>query len=208
MRASRRRWQQALQIVVFCSPCTTIAMAQSRTAQVMILPDPTPREPDLEKRFKTSAPPSPGKDPARVTAFNQQRLQLIGRASTHLRSLAALLQRSVAQHPSGASLAPEAQVAGAIETLAGNVYTAMATPGSSGSSGTSGKASVNAAAAYSQPAEVPDLTAATRHLAELTEALETEVSKSSVDTLSVGVLVKSAQVRDLAHTLKTRMEQP
>lgn len=190
-------------MAVFCAVSLPISplLAQSRTAQVMILPDPTPREPDLEKRFNTSPAPFAA-NPARVAAYNRQRFQLIGQASAHLRSMANALQVSVAQHGEATALPQETQLAGAIEALATNVYTAMLPSPSR----PAGKTDKDPSAETIGTSEAPRLLADTRRLSALTEALETEVNKSSADTLAVGIVIKSAQVKELAHSLKERLQ--
>lgn len=203
MRASSQRRLTGVWIAALCivGIPNKLVSAQSRTAQVMILPDPTPREPDLEKRFKTSSP-APGPDgAARLAAYNRQRFQLIGQASAHMHSLATVLQAAVAQHREASSLPQEARLAGAIESLAGNVYTAMAiTPSQASPKKEEG------ASAVPTNVEPAQLDAEAKQLAAMTEALQAEVSRSSADALAVGVLIKSAQVKDLAHNLKLQLQ--
>ena len=175
--------------------------AQERTSQVLILKDPTPREPDLDKRFTTTSPPLTV-SPAQIAAYNRQRFQLIGQASVHLHSLATALLASVEQQRETASAPQEAQLAGAIETLAENVSTAMATSPSRPSA-KKAKAPADTASSSKQSAE---LTTEVKRLVTLTEALQVEVRRSGVDTLSLGVLIKSAQIKELAHSLKQRFQ--
>lgn len=204
MLALNRKWRRLLCMAALgiLSAANKPLIAQSRTAQVMVLPDPTPREPDLEKRFKTSPPPPTADPVSRLAAYNRQRFQLVGQASAHMHSLATALQASVGQPQRAALLVQEAQVAEAIETLAANVYGAMASVPSQAPAKKEEGPSVTSAIA----AEAAPLDAEAKQLTALTGALQAEVNRSSADALDVGVLIKSAQVRTLAHSLKQRLQ--
>lgn len=173
--------------------------AQDRPSQVIVLKDPTPREPDLQKRFPTKAAPA---DPALLANYNRQRLQLTQRASAHMRTLATALQSALTQKQVAARLSQEASVAEAIETLAGNVNTAMG----SASAPAHIRKSSDLPAATDSPAPPEDLAVEMEHLAALTSALQADVSRSSVDTIQAGVLIKSAQIQRLAHDMKLRLQ--
>ena len=194
----RSLWIAAFFIVSFSN---RLLPAQCRTSQVLVLTDPTPREPDLEKRFKTT-PASNVADPRKIANYNRQRFQLIGKASEQMRSLAQVLQASVAQQQTATKGSQEAQIAGAIETLAANVYTALATSSPRSLTKTHEGSSV----ATDDRAQAAQLSSDTKQLEALTNALQSEVSKSSADTLPVGVLIRSAQVRELARSLKERLQ--
>ena len=178
--------------------------AQDRTAQVLILKDPTPREPDLEKRFKTSQTPFVA-TPAQIASYNQQRLQLIGQASKHMYLLAKSLQAAVEQPQAPTTLAQEAQIAATIETSAANIYQAMAS-----SREQPQKKPGNFQTSVEKKVRETQLTLDTKEDAEklttLTEALQNEVSRSTPEILAVGVLIKSAQVNELARSLKLQFQ--
>ncbi len=184
-----------------------MATGQSRTAQVLVLKDPTPREPDLDKRFKTATPPALT-DTARLAAYNQQRLKLLGQASAHVSALAAALESSLAGHREGTPFTREVQFARAMEELAGNMYSSLAAT-------TARPANRSAAAASSAAGIVPgtnpekdaELLAASRELTVQAHELQAEVSKSTADTLPVGVVVKTARVREEARALKDRLQE-
>ena len=191
----RSLWIAAFFIVSFSN---RLSPAQCRTSQVLVLKDPTPREPDLEKRFKTT-PASNVPNPRKIADYNRQRFQLIGKASEQMHSLAQVLQASVAQQRTATTGSQEVQIAGAIETLAANVYTALATSSPRALAKTHEGSSV----ATDDRAQI---SSDTRQLEALTNALQSEVSKSSADTLPVGVLIRSSQVRELARSLKERLQ--
>lgn len=203
MRAYGQRWRCGVWVTATCilGVFPHVLLSQSRTAQVLVLPNPTPREPDLEKRFNTKSSPALS-DSARVAAYNRQRFELIGRASAHIQSLSSALRNSIAQHNPGTTIAQEEQVAGAIESLAANVYAATASESPKPGAKTAREPLTGA----DSRTEGERLSAQAKQLDALAQALQTEVSKSTADTLAVGVLTKSAEVRDLAHTLKQRLQ--
>lgn len=194
----RNLWIAVFFIVSFSN---RLLPAQCRTSQVLVLKDPTPREPDLEKRFKTT-PTSNVANPRKIANYNQQRFQLIGKASVQMHSLAQVLQASVAQQRTVNTSSQEAQIAGAIEMLAANVYTALATS----SPRSLAKTHEDSSIAKDDRAQAAQLNSDTKQLEALTNALQAEVSKSSADTLPVGVLIRSSQVRELARSLKQRLQ--
>lgn len=203
MHTSAGKCHRSLWIVAFfiLSFPNSLLPAQCRTSQVLVLKDPTPREPDLEKRFRTT-PTSNVPNTRKIANYNRQRFQLIGKASEQMHSLAQVLQASVVQPRTVTTGSQEAQIAGAIETLASNVYTALAT--SSPRSLAKGHESLPVA--IDDRAQAAQLSSDTKQLEVLTNALQSEVSKSSADTLPVGILIRSAQVRELARSLKQRLQ--
>ena len=177
----------------------SLADAQDRKSQMIVIPNPTPREPDLDKRFASTTPPAK-LDAARFAAFNQQRYRLLVQATSHLSTLATVLQNSLIKRQGGSPLTQEERMAGSIEELATNVYSSMAvtathTAAASPDTGSQGHTMQQAL-----------LTADAQELVGLTQALQMEVGRSTADTLPAGVLIKSARVRDLAHVLKEQMQ--
>lgn len=170
--------------------------AQNRTSTVLVLKDPTPRQPDLEKTLnppkRFSAP-----DPSVLAAYNQRRYELIRRASGQIQSLSSLLERSFQEENGKTSRQAQVQVAGVIEKLSGNICSALSTrpdqvlPGE-------------------RAHEIEKTEPLTVRLGELMASaakLNDEIEKSGPDTLPVSVLLASARVKALAHELKSRLEQ-
>jgi len=178
------------------------AMAQGSSAELAsMLKDPAPRPPDLEKMYgKPTDPVRPGTS-KQVAEYNRRRFELIARASVQVAALAETLQKSLAQPQTDAVLAQEAQVAAAVEQLAGNVHMVLLPNGQAGrrDEGTT----------KANPPEGPEgleqMRSRADALAAVAKDLHTEVDKSGADTLSIAVLTKSAQVRDIAHDLEVRM---
>ena len=206
--AYRTGWRKpGFVAILFLLGVPLIATAQSRTAQVMVLKDPTPREPDLDKRFKSATPPAKP-DASRLAAYNQQRLQLIGKASAHVSALAAALESSLAEHKEGTPFVHEIQFARALEELAGNIYSAMTTPTVRPAERVAGANVTDAGTASEAAQKHPELLAASRELVLESQGLQAEVGKSTADTLPVGVIIKSAKVREEARAIKERLQEP
>jgi len=178
------------------------AMAQGSSAELSsMLKDPAPRQPDLEKMYGNPTDPVKPDTSKRMAEYNRRRFELIARTSAQVAVLAETLQKSLAQPQSDAVLAQEAQVAAAVEQLAGNVHTVMLPNGpASGREEATGKANLPEGAE-----NLEQMRSKADALAAVAKDLHAEVDKSGADTLSIGVLTKSAQVRDIAHDLKVRM---
>ena len=176
----------------------TASAQASRSSTILELKDPTPRPPDLEKMYRPAGPP-PGLTAAQITAYNQQRYQLIRHAAASMQRFANVLEKALAQHQEGTSLAQEAQVAGAIEALAANVCQSLAVR-------TETAPPASAAPGHTLPADKAHLLTDTQELAALTATVEAETAKSAPDALPVNVLLTSIRVRDLAEELQRRMQ--
>jgi hypothetical protein len=187
----------------------TFAAAQGSKSQVVMLPDPTPREPDLEQKYSQPAVSGTATDHAAMV-LNEQRQALIIRASNQLASLAAALNDGILKHEKGASLAAEVQVADLIEKLAKNVNTSIKLAGEPAISGRASKSdsatSKTAHAASSVDGEA-QLKQQAGQLVVIVQELQAEVAKTNRDTLSVGVVAKSAEVERAAKSLKERMKK-
>ncbi len=188
----------------------TFAVAQGSKSQVVMLPDPTPRQPDLEQKYSQPVVTSTAADHAAMV-LNEQRQALIIRASNQLASLAAMLNDGIQKHEKGTSLAPEVQIADLMEKLAKNVNTSIKL---AGEPATTGHASKSDPAKTSTPAtSVAENTLEAQlkqqagQLVVIVQELQAEVSKTNRDTLSVGVLAKSAEVERAAKSLKERMKK-
>ncbi len=188
----------------------TFAVAQGSKSQVVMLPDPTPRQPDLEQKYSQPVVTSTAADHAAMV-LNEQRQALIIRASNQLASLAAMLNDGIQKHEKGTSLAPEVQIADLMEKLAKNVNTSIKL---AGEPATIGHASKSDPAKTSTPAtSVAENTLEAQlkqqagQLVVIVQELQAEVSKTNRDTLSVGVLAKSAEVERAAKSLKERMKK-
>jgi hypothetical protein len=175
-----------------------------------MLPDPTPRQPDLEQKYSQPVVSGTAADHAAMV-LNEQRQALIIRASSQLASLAAVLNDGIQKHEKGASLAPEVQIAELMEKLAKNVNTSIKL---AGEPATTGRASRSDAAKTSTPAtavagDTPEaqLKQQAGQLLVIVQELQAEVGKTNRDTLSVGVLAKSAEVERAAKSLKERMKK-
>ncbi len=200
VQASSRKWPVALPIALMCIGPPTSLPAQSRTPQVLVLKDPTPREPDLEKKFAVKTPPG-ALEPARLAAYNQQRFKLIGQASVQMHSLATVLEASLERQQDATVVSEEARLAETIETLAGNVHAALSiSPAQHPAKTPKGPSS-----ATSEDERKSAAQSEAKQLLARTEDLQAEVNKSSADTLAVGVLLKSAQVKELADTLRQHL---
>src|SRR5580658_2134805 len=75
----------------------TLAVAQGSKSQVVMLPDHTPRQPDLEQKYSQPAVSGTAADHAAMV-LNEQRQALIIRASSQLASLAAVLNDGIQKH--------------------------------------------------------------------------------------------------------------
>ncbi|HEY5331300.1 MAG TPA: hypothetical protein VIJ79_15570 [Acidobacteriaceae bacterium] len=178
------------------------AMAQQNSACLArMLTDPAPRPPDLEKMYGKPTDPVKPDTSKQVAEYNRRRFELIARTSVEVAVLAETLQKSLAQPQSDAVLAQEAQVAAAVEQLAGNIHMVLLPDGLA-----SRREEGTMKAKLPEGAEdLEQMRSRADALAEVAKDLHAEVDKSGADTLSIGVLTKSAQVRDIAHDLKVRM---
>jgi hypothetical protein len=188
----------------------TVAAAQGNKSQVVMLPDPTPRQPDLEQKYSQPSVSGTTADHAAIV-LNQQRQALIVRASNQLVSLAAALNDGILKHEQGTSLAPEVQIADLIEKLAKNVNTSVKLAGGSATAARASKpakteTSVAATSVFGSTPEAQLKQDAGKLLAVVQE-LQAEVGKTNPDTLSVGVLAKSAEAERVARSLKDRMKK-
>jgi hypothetical protein len=188
----------------------TLAAAQGSKSQVVMLPDPTPRQPDLQQKYSQPVVSGTAADHAAMV-LNEQRQALIIRASNQLASLAVVLNDGILKHEKGTSLAPEVQIADLMEKLAKNVNTSIklagepATPGRA-SKPDPAKTSTPAASIAGDPLEA-QLRQQAAQLVVIVQELQAEVGKTNRDTLSVGVLAKSAEVERAAKSLKERMKK-
>ena len=175
------------------------AMAQANSAELSsMLKDPAPRPPDLEKIYGRPTDPVKPDTSKQVAEYNRRRFELIARTSVEVVVLAETLQKSLAQPQSDAVLAQEAQVAAAVEQLAGNIHMVLLPDGLA-----SRREEGTIKAKLPEGAEdVGQMRSRADALAAVAKDLHAEVDKSGADTLSIGVLTKSAQVRDLAHDLE------
>jgi len=187
----------------------TAAAAQGNKTQVVMLPDPTPRQPDLEQKYSQPAPSGTAADHAAMV-LNEQRQALIIRASNQLASLAAALNDGILKHQQGTSLAPEVQLADLIEKLAKNVNTSVKlavgsaivhAPKPAKTETSVASISVSGGAAEAQ------LKLDAGKLLAVVQELQAAVGKTNQDTLSVGVLAKSAEAEREARSLKDRMKK-
>jgi len=188
----------------------TIAAAQGSKSQVVMLPDPTPRQPDLEQKYSQPTVSVTAADHAAIV-LNEQRQALIIRASNQLGTLAAVLNDGILKHDKGTSLAPEVQIADLIEKLAKNVNASIKFAGEPGTPGRASKSdpaktSTPAASVAGDPPEA-QLRQQAAQLVVMVQELQAEVGKTNRDTLSVGVLAKSAEVERAAKSLKERMKK-
>jgi hypothetical protein len=189
----------------------TVARAQENKSQVVMLPDPTPRQPDLEKKYSQPAVSGTAADHAAMV-LNEQRQALILRASNQLVSLAAALNDGIVKHEKGTSLAPEVQVADLMERLAKNVNTSIKLSGepATGRVSKSDSARTNTSGAITSVAGdglEAQLKEQAGQLVIKVQELQAEVSKTNQDMLSMGVLAKSAEVERAAKSLKERMKK-
>jgi hypothetical protein len=187
----------------------TVAAAQGSKSQVVMLPDPTPREPDLEQKYSQPVVSSTAADHAAMV-LNEQRQALIIRASKQLALLAAALNDGILKHEKGTSLAAEVQVADLMEKLAKNVNTSIklaGDPATTGRSSKSDSATANTSHAASSIDGDAQLKQQAGRLVVIVQELQAEVAKTNRDTLSVGVLAKSAEVERAARSLKERMKK-
>ena len=179
------------------------AMAQENSVSPLSLPlkDPTPRQPDLEKIYGKPTDPVKPDTSKQVAEYNRRRFELIARASVQVAVLAETLQKSLAQPQSDAVLAQEAQVAAAVEQLAGDIHMVLLPDGLA-----SRREEGTMKAKLPEGAEdLEQMRSRADALAAVAKDLHAEVDKSGADTLSIGVLTKSAQVRDIAHDLEVRL---
>jgi len=178
------------------------AMAQGSSAELgAMLKDTAPRPPDLEKMYGKPTDPVKPDTSKRVAEYNRRRFELVARTSVQVAVLAETLQKSLAQPQSDAVLAQEAQVAAAVEQLAGNVHMVLL-PNGQASRREEGTRRSN----LPEGAEdLEQMRSRADALAAVAKDLHAEVDKSGADTLSLGVLTKSAQVRDIAHDLEVRI---
>jgi len=180
------------------------AMAQGSSAELgAMLKDPAPRPPDLEKMYGKPTDPVKPDTSRQVAEYNRRRFELIARASVQVAQLAETLQKSLAQPQSEAVLAQEAQVAAAVEQLAGNVHMVLLPNGLAGKH----EEGARKANLPEGAEDLEQMRSRADALAALAKELHDEVDKSGADTLSIAVLTKSAQVRDIAHDLEVRMEK-
>jgi hypothetical protein len=190
----------------------TVAAAQGSKSQVVMLPDPTPRQPNLEQKYSQPAVSGTAADHAAMV-LNEQRQALIIRASNQLASLAAALNDGILKHEKGTSLAPEVQVADLIEKLAKNVNTSIKLAGEPATTGRASKPdparidTSHAAASVAGDAAEAQLKQQAGQLVVIVQELQAEVGKTNRDTLSVGALAKSAEVERAAKNLKERMKR-
>jgi hypothetical protein len=187
----------------------TTAAAQGNKSQVVMLPDPTPRQPDLEQKYNQPAASGTAADHAAMV-LNEQRQALIIRASNQLALLAAALNDGILKHEQGTSLAPEVQIAELIEKLAKNVNTSLKLAFGSATARASKSAKTETSvAATSVPGGAPEaqLKQDAGKLLAVVQELQAEVGKTNQDTLSVGVLAKSAEAERAARSLKDRMKK-
>ena len=188
----------------------TVAVAQGSKSQVVMLPDPTPRQPDLEQKYSQPAVSSTAADHAAMV-LNEQRQALIIRASNQLATLAAVLNDGIQKHEKGTSLAPEVQIADLMEKLAKNVNSSIKLAGEPATTGRtpksdSAKISTPATSVAGDTLEA-QLKQQAGQLVVIVQELQAEVGKTNRDTLSVGVLAKSAEVERAAKSLKERMKK-
>jgi hypothetical protein len=186
----------------------TAAAAQGKS-QVVMLPDPTPRQPDLEQKYSQPAPSGTAADHAAMV-LNEQRQALIIRASNQLALLAAALNDGILKHEQGASLAPEVQLADLIEKLAKNVNTSVKLAvGSATARAPKAVKTETSVAATSVSGGTPEaqLKLDAGKLLAVVQELQAEVGKTNQDTLSIGVLAKSAEAERAAKSLKERMKK-
>ncbi len=176
----------------------------SRPVTMLVLKDPTPRPPDLDKMYGTASTPAVNASPALQTSYFQQRQSLVTRASHQLTALAITLDRAVGGQVTEAARAQEIQVAGLIEQLAGNVRTAMAPSPAGGGKDAARTVPGGGRAAGAPDASVP-LSTETAELVTVAKELEEDVDKTTPDTLPVGVLLKSSRAMALAHAVKQRI---
>jgi acetylornithine deacetylase/succinyl-diaminopimelate desuccinylase-like protein len=186
----------------------TVAAAQGSKSQVVMLPDPTPRQPDLEQKYSKPAVSGTAADHAAMV-LNEQRQALIVRASNQLASLAAVLNDGIQKHEKGTSLAAEVQIAELMEKLAKNVNTSIklaGDPATTGRTPKSDSAKTNTASVAGDTLEA-QLKQQAGQLVVIVQELQAEVGKTNRDTLSVGALAKSAEVERAAKSLKERMKK-
>jgi hypothetical protein len=188
----------------------TVAAAQGDKSQVVMLPDPTPRQPDLELKYSKPAVSGTAADHAAVV-LNEQRQALIIRASNQLALLAAALNDGILKHEKGTSLAAEVQVADLIEKLAKNVNTSIKLAGEPATTGRVSKADSaktnTAATSVAGDGLEAQLKQQAGQLVVIVQELQAEIAKTNRDTLSVGALAKSAEVERAAKSLKERMKK-
>lgn len=194
-----------------CAACALAGLAATpveATAQdnhggtIVILKDPTPRPPDLEKIYGKPADGDESAAARKVKQYDQQRFALISHASGQVESLAETLQKAMAQEQSDAVLTQEAKVAAAIEVLAADVHMALQNePEKSSKRDEKLKPTHKPQTA----AELAQLRSRVDVLKALADGMHDEVAKSGPDTLPIGVLTKSVQIRDMARELKLRM---
>ncbi len=117
----------------------------------------------------------------------------------------------IQKHQKGTSLAPEVQIAELMEKLAKNVNTSIKL---AGEPATAGRASKSDPAKTTTPAtsvagDTPQaqLKQQAGQLVVIVQELQAEVGKTNRDTLSVGVLAKSAEVERAAKSHKERMKK-
>jgi hypothetical protein len=113
-----------LAAAVMTSAPAARAQAPTPKQQVIYLPDPTPRQPDMDLRLKDNPQAGTSTQEA-VEHRNQKRRELVVWASNELVTLSGQLEAQVTQPKTGASTATAAANAEKIEQLAKNLTAAL-----------------------------------------------------------------------------------
>lgn len=176
------------------------AACQNPPASHVVIPNPTPRPPDLKQEYGDDS--KDGKRQKESSIQSQLRAREIWLESNQILLLAQQLQQEV---PGNKSMAANAVKAGQIEKLAHNVnenHTGHQTVPSS-----VGRENGINQILSSEQATPERIQTDTRKLYELSAQLRAEVAKTYKESLSLNVLRRAEEVEKLAHSLKTEMNE-
>ena len=123
MRILAARIGLAAFLVLALIACNRVALAQNASPPKVVIPNPTPRPPDLEKEYGEDSKDSKKQD--QLSIQNQLRAREIWLESNQILLLAQQLQQEILSDKKSASMAANAAKVGQIEKLAQSVQQKM-----------------------------------------------------------------------------------
>lgn len=187
-------------------PLPSVALPQASTNQRVILKDPTPREPDLEKKLGLAPIPERQRaDSASLAEYNRRRQELVARAAGQVLQLANTLHTAVAEHTSKASWNPELEVVAAIQTLALHIRVALTPPSSKAQVVRDGKAELAPASTGPSSPEFSSEENAAK-LLKLAADLKEDAAHTGPDVVALRSIRDAEQIASLASRLQLQMQ--
>jgi hypothetical protein len=179
----------------------TAATCQNPPASHVIIPNPTPRPPDLKQQYGDDS--KDGKKQKELSIQNQLRAREIWLESNQILLLAQQLQQEVSGKK---SMAADAVKVGQIEKLARSVKEKQ-TANQAISASSADRETESAKILPPEQGRQSEIQTNTKRLYELSAQLRAEVGRTYKESLSLNVLRKAEEVEKLARSLKAEMNE-